>query len=135
MGCATTGDAARPPPVCVCSVCGAERELLEDNVVIDREELVERSPGERHAVPDEVLGSARPARPEEAKVRCLSDFDGKRVPHAERVQAGDHVQACELGAPRRIALKRRRGEHDVEGITSGPGLPHGETVIKVAEVI
>ena len=76
-GCAATGDAARPPPVCACCVCGAERELFEDNVVVDREELVKWSPGERRAVANEVLGPPRPARPEEAEVRCLSDFDRK----------------------------------------------------------
>ena len=62
-------------------------DVLDDHVVVNREQLVERAAGERGAVSDVMLWPRGAGGAQQAEVSSLGDLDGQRVPHAEGIEA------------------------------------------------
>ena len=114
----------------------AQRDNLEHDVVVDREELEYRAAWERGPVPNELLDAtgADPG-PEKSQVSGLREFDRQAVARAQRVETRDDAPPSECGTIGGPSSEEVAIVYHIERVPPGAPGRNSERVVEIPQVV
>ena len=111
-------------------------DLLDDGVVVNREELVDRSSGKGRPISHQLMRASRADTvSKEPHVSGLGELHRQRVPHGQRVEADDDLFSIQLGAVRPELPEVGATKDDVKGVPASTRGTNDESVVIVPQVV